>query len=138
MYKINGFADYLNVQSEDCSCFGPTQQPDQHFLAKHKTASTVTHPIPPGDSHAPQNLDQTLKNGCKKSLKRTSQAQTGAGHSVAAQRLCEDSSRWGQEVPLQKWRQESDAPPYYHEISEKPRSYAESQEVMAHNRPHFP
>lgn len=103
MYKINGFADFLNVQAEDCSCFGPTQQPDQHFLAKHKTANTATHPIP-ADTHTQQNLDQTLKNVCKKSLKRTSQVQTGAGHTVAAQRFHEDSSRRGQEVPLQKWR----------------------------------
>lgn len=107
MYNINGFADFLNVKSEDCSCFGPTQQPDQHFLAKHKTANTTTHPTSPADSHPTQNQDHSLKNGYKKSLKRNTTGQNSSVHMVASQKGFEDSSRWPQEVPLHKWRQEA-------------------------------
>lgn len=106
MYNTNGFADFLNVKSEDCSCFGPTQQPDQHFLAKHKTSNTTTHPISPADSHQAQNQDHSLKNVYKKSLKRNTTGHNSSMY-MAPQKDFEYSPRWPQEVPLQKWRQEA-------------------------------
>lgn len=105
MYNINAFADLLNVKSEECSCFGPTQQPDQHFLAKHKTSNTTKHPTSPPDSHPMQNQDHSIKNAYKKSLKRV--GQNSSMHMVGSQKEFEDSSRWPQEVPSQKRHQES-------------------------------
>lgn len=104
MYNINGFSDFLNIKGEDWSCFGPTQQPEQHFLAKHKTAN-AKHPTSPGDSHPTQNQEYSLKNGYKKSLKRATVGHNSSVHMVMPQKGFEDSSRWPHEVPLQKWRQ---------------------------------
>lgn len=119
MYRINGLADFMQLQNEECSCFGPAQQQDQHFLAKHKTASSA-HLHPDGPAlHAPDHS----KAAFKKSLKKPLPSQVVLLHGQPPQRAVDDPLRTGAEFTPQQWRQECEGLAYGQERGETAKNY---------------